>query len=70
MPMIEIHMLEGRSDAIKRSLLDAVHRAVLETLDVTPDKIRIWLQEMKPTEYMVAGRLASERDSGEIPRKS
>jgi 4-oxalocrotonate tautomerase len=61
MPLIQIHLLEGRSRDEKRRLLQAVTRAVQESIDAPLPSIRVWLQEMSPDEYMVAGELASER---------
>ena len=61
MPLIEIHMLEGRSDEQKRAVLDAVTEAVRESLGAPLNTIRVWIQEFCPKEYMVAGQLYSDR---------
>ncbi len=61
MPLIEIHLLEGRTPDQKKKLLDSVTRAVRESLDAPLPSIRVWIQEFSPEEYMVAGELASER---------
>ena len=57
MPLIEIHMLEGRSDQQKRALLDAVTESVRESIGAPLSTIRVWIQEFSPKEYMVAGQL-------------
>ena len=49
MPLIQIRLLE------------AVTRAVHDSIAAPLPSIRVWLQEMPPDEYMVAGELASER---------
>jgi len=61
MPLIEIHMLEGRSDEQKKVLLNAVTKAVQDSIGVPVEAIRVWIQEMPPTEYMAAGVLAADR---------
>ena len=61
MPLVEIHMLEGRTDDQKKALLDAVTEAVRESLGVPLTSIRVWIQEFSPKEYMVAGELFADR---------
>jgi 4-oxalocrotonate tautomerase len=61
MPLIEIHLLEGRTDDQKKALLTAVTAAVHESIDAPLESIRVWVQEFSPREYMIAGILAAER---------
>ena len=60
MPLIEIHMLEGRTFEQKRALLEAITNAVHDSLGSPLPTIRVWIQEMSKKEYMVAGKLAIE----------
>lgn len=62
--MIEIHLLEGRSDEQKKALLAAVHRAVEESIGASPESIRVWIQEFPRTEFMAAGVLAADKVRG------
>ena len=62
MPLVEIHLLEGRSNEQKKELLQAVTQAIHSSIGAPLPTIRVWLQEFPPTEYMVAGKLASERE--------
>jgi 4-oxalocrotonate tautomerase len=55
MPLIEIHMLEGRTDAQKKALLASVTSAVQESIGAPIESIRVWIQEFSPPEYMAAG---------------
>jgi 4-oxalocrotonate tautomerase len=55
MPLIEIHMLEGRSDAQKKALLASVTAAVQESIGAPIESIRVWIQEFSYPEYMAAG---------------
>ena len=61
MPLIEIHLLEGRTDEQKEKLLSAVTRAVHESIGVPLSSIRIWIQEFSPKEYMAAGELYANK---------
>ncbi len=61
MPLIEIRLLEGRTAEEKKTLLASVTRAVQESIGAPLPSIRIWIQEMPPTSYMVAGELVADR---------
>ena len=61
MPLIEIHLLKGRTDEQKEKLLSAVTNAVHESIGAPLPSIRIWIQEFSPKEYMVAGELYAKR---------
>ncbi len=61
MPLIEIHLLEGRTDEQKKALLAAVTRAVHESINAPLEAIRVWVQEFSPKEYMAAGVLAADK---------
>jgi 4-oxalocrotonate tautomerase len=55
MPLIEIHLLEGRTDEQKKALLTAVTKAVNESIGAPLETIRVWIEEFSPKEYMAAG---------------
>jgi len=61
MPLIEIHLLMGRTDEQKKALLAAVTTAVHESIGAPLETIRVWLQEFPPTAYMAAGLLAADK---------
>jgi 4-oxalocrotonate tautomerase len=61
MPLIEIHLLEGRTDEQKENLLTAVTKAVHESIGAPLPSIRIWIQEFSAREYMVAGELYAKK---------
>ena len=61
MPLIEIHLLEGRTDEQKKALLTSVTRAVQESIGAPIESIRVWVQEFSPKEYMAAGVLAADK---------
>ena len=61
MPLIEIHLLEGRTDEQKRALLHAVTDAVQTSVGASLESIRVWIHEFSRTEYMAAGVLAADK---------
>lgn len=64
MPMIEIHLFEGRTDEQKKALLSAVTAAVQESLGVPLESINVWIHELARADAMVAGVMASELQRG------
>jgi 4-oxalocrotonate tautomerase len=62
MPLVEIRLLEGRTDEQKQSLLSAVTAAVHDSIGAPLESIRVWIQEFSPTEYMAAGVLAADKN--------
>ena len=61
MPLVEIHMLEGRTDDQKKALLSAVTAAVHDSIGAPLETIRVWIREFSPREYMIAGVLAADK---------
>lgn len=55
MPILIVHLLEGRDEAQKKALMGAVTKAVTDTLQVPAESVRIILSEMKPADFAVAG---------------
>lgn len=64
MPLIEIHILKGRTAEEKKNLLASVTDAVSESIGAPLPSIRVWIHEFSEDDYMVAGHLASERKKG------
>ncbi len=57
MPIVQIHMLEGRSLEKKRELVDKISRVVMDTLGAKPEKVRVILSEMKHDNFAIGGIL-------------
>ncbi|MBM3310843.1 MAG: 4-oxalocrotonate tautomerase [Candidatus Aminicenantes bacterium] len=55
MPLIEVHLLEGRTDEQKKNLLAAITQAVQDSLGSPVETIRVWIEEFTPQDYMAAG---------------
>ncbi|NLU71030.1 tautomerase family protein [Streptomyces sp. HNM0574] len=62
MPLIEVTVAEGRSQDRLRALLDAVHHAARDALDVTDDQIRVLVREVPARLWSAGGRTLAERN--------
>jgi 4-oxalocrotonate tautomerase len=61
MPIIEMHLMQGRSKEQKRAVAEAVAEAVTRTLGVRPDQIRLLITEHSSEEFSVGGVTAGQR---------
>lgn len=57
MPIIHVHLIEGRTIDQKRALVKKVTQAVCESVNVQPDAVKIVLNDMAKHDYAVAGEL-------------
>jgi 4-oxalocrotonate tautomerase len=55
MPIIQIHLLEGRSQEMKEDLVMKVTQAVCESLGTKEEQVRIILSEMQDQHYAIGG---------------
>ncbi len=55
MPVVIINMLEGRTRKMKRDLIKKVTNAVVESLGVKPDSVRVIINEVPKENFAVAG---------------
>ena len=58
MPIIQVHLLEGRSREVKRGLIQSLTRSACDTLDVPASSVRVILQEMAPEHFGIGGETA------------
>jgi len=64
MPIIEMHLLEGRTVEKKRKAVAAVTRALVDSLGVRPEQVRILITEHGVEHFSVGGVTAGQqRDS-------
>ncbi len=61
MPIIHVNMFEGRTLDQKRKLVTHMTEAVVKSLDVKPESVRIVLHELPRQNIAVAGVLASDK---------
>ena len=62
MPIIEMHLLEGRSLEDKARLAEKVTAAAVEALECSPNTVRILITEHKNGEFYVAGKAGRASD--------
>lgn len=55
MPIIEMHLLEGRSSEQKQRAASAITEALIASLGVRPESVRILITEHEADEFYVAG---------------
>lgn len=55
MPIIEMHLLEGRTSEQKQRAATAITEAVIGALGVKPESVRILITEHGADEFYVAG---------------
>lgn len=59
MPIIEVTLLEGRSQATKQRLIDALTSAAVETVGAPRDSVRVMIWEIPPQNFSVGGVVKS-----------
>ena len=67
MPILEIHLLEGRSIEKKRKAVAAVTAALVESLEVKADTVRILITEHPIEHFAVAGVTVGQRNEVTCP---
>lgn len=60
MPICVIHMMEGRDDAKKARAIAAVTQALVDSLDVRAESVRVILQEVPKQHWGIAGKPVGE----------
>lgn len=65
MPVVIINMLEGRTKKMKRDLIKKVTDAVVESLGVNPDSVRVIINEVPKENFAVAGLPIEEYRKGQ-----
>jgi 4-oxalocrotonate tautomerase len=62
MPIVEVKMLEGRTDDQKRKLVKEITEVICRTIDSTPEKVRVFINEMPKKHYAIGGVLESDKN--------
>ncbi len=65
MPIIQVNMMENRTDEQKRELARRVCETVCEVLDARPESVRILIHELGPSDFSVGGVTMAERWSAQ-----
>ncbi len=56
MPIVEITMIEGRTPAAKRRLIEKVTDAIVDAVEAPRESVRIILREIPGLHFGVAGK--------------
>ena len=66
MPIIEMHLLAGRTVEKKRKAVAAMTAALVETLEVRPDQVRILITEHNDEQFAVGGETVGQRNEASL----
>ncbi len=61
MPVVHIHMLEGRSVEQKKQLAEAITAAMVDITKTTPEAVVIVMDDYPRTSWAKSGKLMSEQ---------
>jgi 4-oxalocrotonate tautomerase len=61
MPIIHVNLIKGRTVEQKRKLVAGITDAVVKSLDVEPDTVKIILQDIAKHDYAIAGVLFMDK---------
>ncbi|WP_136680355.1 2-hydroxymuconate tautomerase [Neptunomonas sp. XY-337] len=56
MPIAQINIIEGRSDAQKERLIDEVSQAIARSLDAPVENVRVIIDEMPKQHFGIGGK--------------
>ena len=56
MPIAIIHLMEGRDSEKKARAIEAVTKALVESLDAKPETVRVIMLEVPKTNWGIAGK--------------
>ncbi len=63
MPLVNVHMAQGRTDEQKLALMNAITDAMVEHLGSPRDSVRVWINEFANTEFMAGGELLKDKQA-------
>lgn len=55
MPIVQVNILKGRSDEVKRQVARGITRVMVECAGVAPGSVRVLIHEIEPAHWFVAG---------------
>ncbi|MFB8829798.1 4-oxalocrotonate tautomerase family protein [Azotobacter chroococcum] len=61
MPIMQVYLIEGRSEEQKARLIDALTRATVDALDAPIESVRVVITEVPNTNFGIAGQTAKQR---------
>jgi 4-oxalocrotonate tautomerase len=61
MPVIQVHMLEGRTEEQKKELVKAINQAMIEIAKAKPEDTNVIIHEIPRTHWGIGGLLLAEK---------
>ncbi len=61
MPLVNVHMAEGRSPEQKKALMDAITDAMATHIGAPRTAVRVWINEFPSTDFMAGGELLADK---------
>ncbi len=62
MPILEVKILEGRTAEQKKQMVVQLTDVLVNTINTTPNDVKIHIIEMKKDAYAIAGNFISENE--------
>ncbi|SIQ40380.1 4-oxalocrotonate tautomerase [Marinobacterium stanieri] len=60
MPIAQLHIMEGRSDEQKETLIKEVTQAIARSLDAPEESVRVLIDEMPKQHFGIGGQSAKK----------
>ncbi len=61
MPIVRLEILEGRTAQRKAELIRRVTAALVDTLEVRPEQVRVLIYELPAEHWAIGGQTVAER---------
>ncbi len=63
MPLVNVHMADGRTPDQKRALMAAITDAMHEHIGAPRESVRVWINEFPNTDFMAGGELLADKQA-------
>lgn len=63
MPLVNVHMAQGRTPEQKKALMSAITDAMVEHIGAPRESVRVWITEMSNTDFMAGGELLADKQA-------
>lgn len=60
MPFAQIYLVEGRTEAQKRAVIENVTQALMDAVQAPQENVRVWITEVPKENWGIAGRTAKD----------
>jgi 4-oxalocrotonate tautomerase len=60
MPFAQIYLIEGRSEAQKKAVIEKVSAALVEAVGAPLENVRVWIQDVPKTQWGIGGKTAQD----------